>query len=78
MSSMTNTFSHEILQLLLQLRVLIVDAAHDGMLKGAVHCFTNAFQVTDWMDVLFLVDLILPKRYCAVADLKYRRGIQAS
>jgi hypothetical protein len=31
-----STLSHEIFKLLLQLRVLVVDAPHDGMLKSTV------------------------------------------
>src|SRR6266851_5533345 len=34
-SRKTVTLSHEIIKLLLQLRVLVVDASHDGVLEGA-------------------------------------------
>jgi hypothetical protein len=66
------------------LRVLVVDAPHDGMLertaKGIAEKrhFRALAQSRRKIDrSLFLMDLVLPERYGATADFQYRRWIQA-
>jgi hypothetical protein len=84
-SRKTVTLSHEIIKLLLQLRVLVVDASHDGVLEGAAKPMPARAQFTracflenrEIGSSLFLMDLVLPERDGAAADLQYRRRIQA-
>ena len=40
-----STLSHEIFELLLQLRILVVDAPHDGMLEGAANQGSQASSI---------------------------------
>lgn len=90
----TGTLSHEIFELLLQLRILVVDAPHDGMLEGtADEAQANSIPAArskghlsaamlpgenrERSSLLFLMDLVLPERDGAAADLQYRPWVQA-
>ena len=81
-----STLSHQIFELLLQLRVLVVDASYDRMLERAAqdtstyarrphpreYAYARKFGCS-----LFLMNLVLPERYSTTTNLQYRRRIQA-
>ena len=79
-----STLSHEIFELFLQLRVLVIDAPYDRMLERAANIHLRLHDLREYIRMpgsfgcsLFLMNLVLPERYSTAADLQYRRRIQA-